>query len=293
MRTYNNDIFSYTTRVVNDFQTVGVLGAVTGANAGNCPQGRILTETGRKLYPGANPGITHLMVGVFDYATGLSGFIDPNSAAFTPQNTDRPYYFTSPGANTVDPDPDRAPPVFTRGDVLAQGNFDLSGSAHIYGDALVGGDMDLSGAAHIYGAVKMDAGATVKGEVSVRDISAGDNSGNVVADRQVRSSTLTTFNSVSGAIQIDSRKGQVHRIEANGNLNITTVGTTQANVGSLLYIIINNNTGGNISVDFDGSFKSQNAGVYTLNANTFNTFSFVCDGSFYYMLAPAALNVSV
>jgi hypothetical protein len=151
MRAYNGDIFSYSTRVVNDFETVGELGAVAGANAGNCPQGRILTESGRKLYPGANPGITQLMVSVFDYATGLSGFIDPNSAAFTPQNTDRPYYFTSPGANTAEPNPDRAPPVFTRGDVLAQGNFDLSGSAHIYGDTLIGGDMDLSGSAHIYG----------------------------------------------------------------------------------------------------------------------------------------------
>lgn len=167
MRAYNNDIFSYTTRVVNDFQTVGTLGAVDGANAGNCPQGRILTETGRKLYPGANPGITHLMVGVFDYATGLSGFIDPNSSAFTPQNTDRPYYFTSPGANTVDPDPDRAPPVFTRGDVLAQGNFDLSGSAHIYGNALVGGNLDLSGAAHIYGAARIDGITTMNNNVII------------------------------------------------------------------------------------------------------------------------------
>lgn len=168
MRAYNNDIFSYTTRVVNDFQTVGTLSAVAGANAGNCPQGRILTETGRKLYPGANPGITELMVGVFDYATGLSGFIDPNSAAFTPQNTDRPYYFTSPGANTSDdPQPDRAPPVFTRGDVLAQGNFDLSGSAHIYGDALIGGDMDLSGAAHIYGAVEIEGVTTMNNNVII------------------------------------------------------------------------------------------------------------------------------
>jgi hypothetical protein len=151
MRAYNNDIFSYTTSIVNDFNTIGVFGAVAGANAGNCPQGRILTETGRKLYPGANPGVTHFMVGVFDYATGLSGFIDPNSTAFTPQNTDRPYYFTSPGSNSIDSDPDRAPPVFTRGDILAQGQFDLSGSAVIYGDttmnsnAQINGNLDLNG----------------------------------------------------------------------------------------------------------------------------------------------------
>ncbi len=286
MRAYNGDIFSYSTRLENDFVTVGELSAVAGANAGNCPQGRILTESGRKLYPGANPGITQLMVSVFDYATGLSGFIDPNSAAFTPQNTDRPYYFTSPGANTSsDPQPDRAPPVFTRGDLLAQGNMDLSGSAHIYGDALIGGDMDLSGAAHIYGAV--------------------------VGERQVRSSTLTVYNNAIGSVTIDPRKGQVHRIEATGNINnifdvitgiggITTEAETQANVGSLLYIIIHNTLpvigsapANDIIVDFNASFKSQSAGNYTLNAGTYNTFSFVCDGSYYYMLAPAAGGVSV
>ena len=168
MRAYNGDIFSYSTRLVNDFETVGELTAVAGANAGNCPQGRILTESGRKLYPGANPGITQLMVSVFDYATGLSGFIDPNSAAFTPQNTDRPYYFTSPGANSSsDPQPDRAPPVFTRGDLLAQGNMDLSGSAHIYGDALIGGDMDLSGSAQIYGAVQIEGVTTMNNNVII------------------------------------------------------------------------------------------------------------------------------
>lgn len=275
MRAYNNDIFSYTTSVVNDFETVGTLGAVAGATAGNCPQGRILTETGRKLYPGANPGITQLMVGVFDYATGLSGFIDPNSSAFTPQNTDRPYYFTSPGANSVDPDPDRAPPVFTRGDLLAQGN------------------LDLSGAAHIYGAVQVDAGETVNGGITVSDIVAGDYTGNVVVERQVRSSTLTLYNGVSGAVTVDSRKGQVHRIEANGNVTVTTTGGTEANVGALLYVIVHNTTGGNIAIDFNASFKSQNAGNYTLSAGTYNTFSFVCDGSFYYLLATAAGGVSV
>lgn len=167
MRAYNNDIFSYTTRIVNDYETVGTLGAVDGANAGNCPQGRILTETGRKLYPGANPGITHLMVGVFDYATGLSGFIDPNSSAFTPQNTDRPYYFTSPGANTVDPDPDRAPPVFTRGDVLAQGNFDLSGAAHIYGAVEIEGVTNMNSNVVIQGTTTMNSNVQINGNLDL------------------------------------------------------------------------------------------------------------------------------
>jgi hypothetical protein len=143
MRAYNNDIFSYTVDEV-DFNYVGTLGTVAGATALNCPQGRILVESGKKLYPGANPGILTYMVSVFDYATGLKGFIDPNSTAFTPQNTDRPYYITSPGSNSVDPNPDRAPPVFTRGNILAEGGMDLSGSALIYGNMSTIGATSIS-----------------------------------------------------------------------------------------------------------------------------------------------------
>lgn len=166
MRAYHNDIFTYTTSIVND-ETVGTLSAVAGATAESCPQGRILTETGRKLYPGANPGITQYMVSVFDYATGLSGVIDPNSSAFTPQNTDRPYYFTSPGANSVDPDPDRAPPVFTRGDLLAQGNLDLSGAAHIYGATRIDGATEMRSNARIYGTARIDGVTTMNSNAQI------------------------------------------------------------------------------------------------------------------------------
>ena len=139
VRAYNNDIFSYTTSTENVSQTsrpsfvvVGRLGPVSGATAANCPEGRLLVENGKKLYPESNPGITSYMVGVFDNANGLHGYIDPNSSAFTPQNTDRPYYFTSPGSNSVDPYPDRAPPVYTRGVIYGQSQLDISGSVHFY-----------------------------------------------------------------------------------------------------------------------------------------------------------------
>lgn len=166
LRAYNNDIFTYTTNIVNDV-TVGTLSAVAGATAANCPQGRILTETGRKLYPGANPGITQYMVSVFDYATGLNGVIDPNSTAFTPQNTDRPYYFTSPGANSVDPDPDRAPPVFTRGNLLAQGSLDLSGAAHIYGATRIDGIATMNSNARIVGTARIDGVTTMNSNAQI------------------------------------------------------------------------------------------------------------------------------
>ncbi len=157
LRPYNNDIFSYTVNEV-DFNYVGSLSPVSGATSGNCPAGRILVESGKKLYPGANPGISTYMVSVFDYATGLKGFIDPNSSAFTPQNTDRPYYITSPGSNSVDPDPDRAPPVYTRGDLLAQGRLDLSGSALIYGNLSTIGATSVSGGLTVANGVNVTSG---------------------------------------------------------------------------------------------------------------------------------------
>lgn len=157
MRAYNNDIFSYTVNEV-DFNYVGTLGPVDGATALNCPQGRILVESGKKLYPGANPGVSTYMVSVFDYATGLKGFIDPNSTAFTPQNTDRPYYITSPGSNSVDPNPDRAPPVFTRGNILAQGGLDLSGSALIYGNVSTIGATSIGNGLTVANGVNVTSG---------------------------------------------------------------------------------------------------------------------------------------
>lgn len=90
-------------------------------------------ETGRKIYPGANPNVLTYMVAVFDNFSGLNGFIDPNSTAFTPQNTDRPYYFATGGSNMVDPTSDLAPPVYTRGNIFGSSNLDISGSARIYG----------------------------------------------------------------------------------------------------------------------------------------------------------------
>ena len=91
MNTFNDDMFTYTTSVdLNTYITTGTLTAVSGATTINCPKGRFLYENGKKLYPGANPGINTYMVGVFDPVSFLSGFIDPNSEAFTPMNTDKP-----------------------------------------------------------------------------------------------------------------------------------------------------------------------------------------------------------
>jgi len=82
---FNLNFFSY---VPNGPDGVGFLAPVPGANFTNCPAGRILRETGKKLYPDANPGVPTLMVGVYDDITLLRGYIDPNAAAFAVYSTD-------------------------------------------------------------------------------------------------------------------------------------------------------------------------------------------------------------
>jgi len=161
LRPYNNDFFSYATSLNAALVTVGTFSAVPGATAANCLQGAILIETGKKLYAGVQPNVTTYMVSVFDYANGLTGFIDPNGSAFSPQNTDRPYTIASPGSNTVDQYADRGPPVFTRGNIFGQSNLDISGSGHIYGSLRVDTGRIVYQGENIYGTANLFSNATV------------------------------------------------------------------------------------------------------------------------------------
>jgi hypothetical protein len=94
---FNLDFFTYTTSVDSTtYATTGTLTTVSGATSVNSPLGRVLRETGRKLVPGANPGITVYMVEVFDNTTFLRGYINPNSPVFAPFNSDRPAFMEEP-----------------------------------------------------------------------------------------------------------------------------------------------------------------------------------------------------
>ena len=141
---FNGIIYSYTTTLnTSNFKQEGRLAALTALPSGvtitatNCPAGRILRETGRKLFPGANPGLVQgdsyqgtavannnlnkMWVLVFDSVTGLRGFIDPNAPQFAVYNSDRNPAFVDV-AETVGGAPTRlGQPVFTNGNITTTG----------------------------------------------------------------------------------------------------------------------------------------------------------------------------
>lgn len=130
IRPFNGSFFKYTTTQgpAPSFTITGDISqTVTGATASNCPAGRTLRENGKKLYPGANPGVNTYMVGVYDASSGLSGFIDPNDSVFTVYNTDKPTYLADGVSATDNTTVDKAPGVNTRGDIITSGILGLSG----------------------------------------------------------------------------------------------------------------------------------------------------------------------
>ena len=126
----NSDFSSYTVAMNSSYVNIGTLSAVT-TDAALAPKGRVLRENGRKLYPGANPGVTRYLVGVYDSETSLSGFIDPNSPTFTIFNSDRPNYIP------VTDEVDIGAPVYTAGTIEADGAATLNDGLSVTGGATV------------------------------------------------------------------------------------------------------------------------------------------------------------
>jgi hypothetical protein len=88
---FNTKLFTYTTSInPTTFQPQGTLTPNANATAANCPANRVLHANGRVLVPGANPGITSPLLGVYDPTTGLNGFIDATDPVFGVYNTNMP-----------------------------------------------------------------------------------------------------------------------------------------------------------------------------------------------------------
>jgi hypothetical protein len=92
---FNTKLFTYTTSLNANFQTVGSLVANTAATAANCPENRVLHANGKTLLPGVNPSITKPFIGVFDPVSGLNGFIDATDPAFATYDTNFPFQYNS------------------------------------------------------------------------------------------------------------------------------------------------------------------------------------------------------
>ena len=123
---FHDYIYEYNVTNSND-TIVGTLDPLTGATCDNCPTGRILRETGRKLYPGANPGISIYLVSVYDSVTFLRGFINPNSRVFAVFNSDKPTYIpdnvSEHGTENSDFDDNLGAPVLTFGNIISTEGF--------------------------------------------------------------------------------------------------------------------------------------------------------------------------
>ena len=128
---FNANFFSYTiTTNPSTYVKTGTLAAIAGATATNCPAGRILRESGQKLYPGVHPNITTYMVGVIDSITFLTGYIDPNSPVFATHSANVPSFF----ANSIDPVGgllDEGSAVYTNGIISAHGQIRCVGATGV------------------------------------------------------------------------------------------------------------------------------------------------------------------
>ena len=119
---FNTAFYSYNSAKDSNNVIQYTLALNTNASASNCKAGHILKENGRRLVPGANPGVTRYMVGVFDSSSLLNGFIDPNNNLFAVYSTNMPNFIDRNTDPAVGPDGtanDMGPSVFTSGSVTA------------------------------------------------------------------------------------------------------------------------------------------------------------------------------
>ena len=136
LASFESDLFAYTTSTEYEnggFVTSGSLDVLAAATSSNCPAGRIVRENGKKLYPGVNPGVSTLMIGVYDPITFLSGYISANSEVFSPVSTSDNNDAVSDGVDAVSGLSSRGPGMYTRGNLLVGGAVDISGDVVVSG----------------------------------------------------------------------------------------------------------------------------------------------------------------
>jgi hypothetical protein len=306
MSNYYNDIFSYTTQTDARGKTTGSLSLLEASISANCSKGRFLVENGKKLYPGGSyPGISTLLVGVHDAATGVKGFIDPNSYAFTNFSSDRPAASVDYNPMRVGVNPngslienDLAPPVYTHGDIIADGSAIIRGYISTPSTIFCGflnSSSNITAGGYISTPSTifcgfLTAASTITAGRKVVSASTIESGSEIVATSgQVRVNKVVSL-SGAGPFVIDPTLAQVFYITADNTANtpnITSINESLA-TGAVVYIIVfNSYTSGSRSIDFNANFRTVGAGQRTIGASTRNTFTFVCDGTNLFQVAEA------
>lgn len=289
-RAFNLDFFTYTLALnPSTSKYEGTLALVAGATVGNCPKNRFLHETGKKLIPGENPGIRTMLVGVYDPVTLLKGFIDPNSEAFVRMNNDRAAdveaLTTADVQNTlgsiqgifaINPNTglsDYGQPVYTRGDVIAEGSATITGditsvtgniaalagsvTAYTYVTALTGDVTAAAGNVIAYSNVTATTGSvTAFSNVTATtgNVSAFSNvtattgditavAGTIRAAKQLYSTTVTPLTVSGGVASIDISLGQTFTVASDSDFTINATNLASY-AGAVVRCIISNPAGG-------------------------------------------------
>lgn len=109
-------LFTYSTTVNSNLQTVGSLVVNTASSAANCPAGRVVHANGKVLIPGAYPGggvgvnpatgsgsttpnpLPFPMIGVYDPVSGLNGYINPQDPTWAAYDASLSAFYDNAGA---------------------------------------------------------------------------------------------------------------------------------------------------------------------------------------------------
>ena len=297
MSSYTNDFFGYSLVFnPNTFSNVGKLSTL-GVPATSTLRGSILSETGKKLYPSANAGVSTLMVSVFDQTSLLTGFINPNSPSFAIFNTDKPVYMgqgVDPGTNLST---NLGNSIYTHGSVVADGYGTFSGLLS------TGQSLTVGTTAQIGASLSTGTSATIGTSLSVgTSISSGTSitAGSYIAGRALTALTYNTgftgvtYNNVGSGADVFTNP-------SIGNLTLINLSTGYTNLRSLNFYI-NNTTDGSAAygppageffttmvINQTGSALSTVMLGTNLRANNFGfpnntraTLSFAADGTFAY-----------
>ena len=233
---FDTYFFTYTlTTDPNTFVQSGSFATVSGATATNCPRGRILRETGERLYPGQS-NVNTLMVKVLDSNSCLSGYIDPNAEVFALYNADKPPSAADGFENNATSGAHKGPSLFTMGDIIADG-----GSLRVTGTADISGVLTAGGLSYSAGV----GGTVTQGTNKATGVTLNTLTGAITMNgATLNTATTVAFTLTNSAITANSIVVASHT--SGGTAGAYTVQVASSFTGSAIFRVTNV-TGGNLS----------------------------------------------